>query len=242
MAPPPDEALRRKTMETMTGLTAEQEQEARAADEIREQAASLGSNRRIHPGLMGWLAQRERLFASNVRGDLANAPERHPDVQLLKRLLPQSSFALHVRMAWLCWRARQVRFFSPDCGSRSHVGEDVMTWAEALESADERDSIHDAAFEARANYYANRPTREQQRDAARAEEEAVALTLMRLHTPARTSADVDIAPVADTGTHAEAVAQMEQARGTDPEETEAAKNKHPGVLRRRAARKYGEKA
>lgn len=168
--------------ENMTEMTREQEQEARAMDEIRE---ASNQQRRVHPGLLAWLAQRERLFGTNVRGDLQNAPERHPDVQLLKRLLPQSSFSLHVRLAWLCWRARQVRFFHPGSGSRTHVGSDVLTWAEALESADERDAIHEEAFAARAAYYQNRPSREEMREASDREEEAVALTLMHLPTSGR---------------------------------------------------------
>lgn len=179
-------------MSNVTEMTAEQEQENRAMDEVRERAAETGA-RRINPGLVAWLAQRERLFGTNVRGDLQNAPERHPDVLLLKRLFPQSSTALHVRLAWLCWRARQVRFFHPGSGSRLHVGSDVLTWAEALESADERDSIHDEAFAARVTYYAQRPSLADARSRSDAEEEAVAMTLMRLPTAGRGPA-VDIVP------------------------------------------------
>jgi hypothetical protein len=207
--------------ENVTEMTAEQEQEVRAMDEIREKLADLGNTRRIHPGLLAWLAQRERLFASNVRGDLQNAPERHPDVMLLKRLLPQSSFSLHVRLAWICWRARQVRFFHPEHGSRTHVGADVLTWAEALESADERDSVHDEAFAARAAYYSGpRPSREEQRAQSDAEEEAVALTLMRLPTSGRLPT-VDIVPtVPPTIGDGKALQQQEISAQKEQERTE----------------------
>lgn len=202
--------------ENITEMTAEQEQENRAMDEIRE----AQTNRRMNPGLVAWLAERERLFGSNVRGDLQNAPERHPDVQLLKRLLPQSSVALHVRLAWLCWRARQVRFFHPGSGSRQHVGSDVLTWPEALESADERDSIHDEAFEARSAYYQNRPTLGEARERAQAEEEAVALTLMRLPTAGRGPA-VDIVPtMPPTIGDGKALQQQEISAAKEQERTE----------------------
>jgi hypothetical protein len=185
-------------------------------DEIRE----AQSNRRMHPGLVAWLAQRERLFGTNVRGDLQNAPERHPDVQLLKRLFPQSSFGLHVRLAWLCWRARQVRFFHPGSGSRLHVGSDVLTWAEALESADERDSIHDEAFEARAAYYNNRPSIADQRAQSDAEEEAVALTLMRLPTSGR-GPTVDVVPTVPPSIgDGKALQQQEISAAKEQERTE----------------------
>lgn len=205
--------------ENVTQLTQEEEQEIRALDEIRERTADMGT-RRLNPGLVAWLGQRERLFASNVRGDLQNAPERHPDVQLLKRLLPQSSISLHIRMAWLCWRARQVRFFHPDCGSRLHVGADVLTWPEALESADERDSIHDEAFAARTTYYNNRPSREEAREKANAEEEAVALSLMHLPTTGRGPA-VDIVPTTPpTVGDGKALQQQEISAAKEQERTE----------------------
>lgn len=204
----------------VTEMTREQEQEHNALSEIREAAAQ--NQRPMNLGLVSWLASRAALFASNVRGDLVSSPERHPDVIVLKRLMPQSSLDLHVRMAWLCWRARQVRFFHPARGSRTHVGSDVLTWEEALGSANQRDSTCDEAFEARACYYADRrpiarAEREQQREQ---EEEAVALTLMRLPTRGRGPA-VDVVPtVPPTVGDGKALQQQEISAAKEQERTE----------------------